>query len=335
MDGSEVSIVSIANTMLIDAILGSNSVDEASLAIRLGADVNSLNPVDIIHNGVKRTVGVTPLMGSVTRSGRDPRIVELLLENGADPTYHKATSRTGVIHLAAYSCTPEIINALVRSKLVDVNLPDNDETTPLVYAIKARKPQNMRALLDAGADVNYGGPEGILPVIEATKGNDDHALSILFEYGVNVNVRDSELASPLHYAAMLNNTGIARMLIRKGADLDAMDGNAQTPLLRACFDGNADVAKVLADAGADVNAKDVAGMTPLMLAVKSGDAELAAYLISKSADVRAVDAQGYDALTYAYAKRDNGPLVKLLRDGNEAALQLRRDGISTERRKVK
>lgn len=315
MSKVEGSIASSVNTMLVDAIIRSNSVEEANVAIRLGADVNALSPVEVVNNGVLRRVNITPLMASLAIQNVDYEIVHLLIENGADPAFNVERDHYGTIHHAAAKASTKVLSFLATCPAVDVNVPDRDGLTPLVYAIIAGNTPNMRTLLDAGAKVDYAGPESIIPVVEAVKRGNDAALSVLFEYGAEVNVKDSESASPLHYAAMLGNVTITKMLIRKKADLEVRDGNMQTPLLRACMDGKSDIAKELVSAGADINVSDASGMTPLMFAVKASNTELAKYLIEKSVNLRSVDAKGFDALTYAYA-RGNKDLIELLRDGS-------------------
>ena len=57
------------------------------------------------------------------------------------------------LHQAANLGTPENIMALLKAG-ADVNALNKDGSTPLHYAVTAERPENTHALLQAGADVN-------------------------------------------------------------------------------------------------------------------------------------------------------------------------------------
>lgn len=110
---------------------------------------------------------------------------------------------------------------------------------------------------------------------EAVAKGDADMVRALIEAGANVNAKDDYGYTPLHRAAGRSRVYIAGMLIEAGADVNASDIFGMTPLHEAAINGDAgDVASVLIEAGADVNAKDDYGKTPLHMAAERGHADM-------------------------------------------------------------
>src|SRR5260221_283271 len=104
-------------------------------------------------------------------------------------------------------------------KTSDVNLKDQKETTPLMYAAAFGSVDAMKILLDAGADANA-----------------KNALSV----------------SPLLWCA--GDLEKVLLLVSKGADVNARSKQGQTPLLIApSHDGASEIVKLLLDKGGEVS----------------------------------------------------------------------------------
>ena len=154
-------------------------------------------------------------------------VVAALLESGVELDIFEAaaTGRT----------------ARLRDLIADdpslANIYSPDGFTPLGFAVFFSQPEIVKALLDAGADIN-------LPSRESMK------------------------VTPLASAAAAKQTEIARVLITNGANVNARAAGGHVPLHEASANGNVELVKLLIDSGADVNAKTDDGKTPLDFAIE-------------------------------------------------------------------
>lgn len=84
----------------------------------------------------------------------------------------------------------------------------------------------------------------------------------LLELGADVNARNSYMATPLHIAVVNKDLKSIKSLIKVGADVNAKESDGNTPLIDAALVGSSiAIFKVLIEAGADVNAKSADGKT--------------------------------------------------------------------------
>ncbi|HBL98295.1 TPA: hypothetical protein DDZ86_01480 [Candidatus Dependentiae bacterium] len=91
----------------------------------------------------------------------------------------------------------------------------------------------------------------------------------LLDKGANVNAKDLDDWTPLIKVCFQNNFEVAKLLIEKGANVNAKNLNNQTPLLEACFHYNFKLVKLLIENSANVNAKNNQNKTPLDIAIKT------------------------------------------------------------------
>ena len=115
------------------------------------------------------------------------------------------------------------------------------------------------------------------------EGNLEEVKSLL-DRGANVNAEGVYKWTPLHRAALNGHTEVARLLIDRGANVNAENGAKQPPLHKAALNGHREVAKLLIDRGARVDAEDVDKDTPLHWATSRGHIEVARLLILHGAD---------------------------------------------------
>ena len=169
--------------------------------------------------------GVSVIMKATYYGKKD--VVAALLESGVELDIFEAaaTGRT----------------ARLRDLIADdpslANIYSPDGFTPLGFAVFFSQPEIVKALLDAGADVN-------LPSRETMK------------------------VTPLASAAAAKQTEIARVLIANGANVNARAASGHIPLHEASANGNVELVKLLIDSGADVNARTEDGKTPLDFAIE-------------------------------------------------------------------
>jgi ankyrin repeat protein len=114
--------------------------------------------------------------------------------------------------------------------------------SPLIQAARTGSLDQIKLLLDSGADVNLPGPTG-----------------------------DGWNATPLQHAILARQSGAVRLLLDRGADPNRVAGpNSPAPLLLAAGDTDPTFVKLLLAHGANPAVEGEGGVTPLSRAVSAG-----------------------------------------------------------------
>uniref|UniRef100_A0A0G4H0T9 Uncharacterized protein n=1 Tax=Chromera velia CCMP2878 TaxID=1169474 RepID=A0A0G4H0T9_9ALVE len=284
---------------------GSEELDDLSLLLKLGADVNSL----------ALGSGKTPLMEAVY-AGSLPA-VEMLMEGGAsvetkgnEADFEDFTA----LHRACFEGHPEIIRFLI-SKGADVNAKDKVGRTPLSCAAYRGPLQIFEFLLSKGADLEKSVFDGVTALHQAAAGDQKEIAEKLLDSGLDVNVRSRRGEPPLLWTAFCDSNGlnvrdsdaVAELLIARGADVRARDDRGETILHRGATLNSLKVLNRALDAGAEVDARMNGEKTPLMstagaIGLRVLDSDSAAeLLIARGADVNARDETGHTVVHGAAA----------------------------------
>jgi ankyrin repeat protein len=120
--------------------------------------------------------------------------------------------------------------------------------------------EKVRALLDAGADIEAPSDGGYTPLHFAVRHGNTGAMKVLLDAGADINTKGSCGRSPLHLAASGDKAGVVRALLDAGADAEASSDGGYTPLHLAASDDKAEVVRALLDAGVDIGASDDIGL---------------------------------------------------------------------------
>ena len=110
---------------------------------------------------------------------------------------------------------------------------------------------DVRACLQAGADLEARGEYGSTPLHRAAIGGHVDAITALLEAGADPKARTEGGSTPLHWAAIGGHADAITALLEAGADLEARSEGGTTPLHWVAWDGSADAITALLEAGAD------------------------------------------------------------------------------------
>ena len=175
----------------------------------------------------------------------------------------------------------------------------------LVDAARGRDASGVRALLDAGADVNVRQPDGATALHWAAHWDDAEMARLLVRAGADVDAAGAYGVTPLSLAAANASAALVEFLLEAGADPNAVRDSGETPLMRAASTGSVAAVEVLLAAGADADAADPAGgQTPLMLAASGRHPDVVAALVARGADVEARSRLGSTPLLFAAREGD-------------------------------
>ena len=127
--------------------------------------------------------------------------------------------------------------------------PEGDEA-PLHLALRLRKVEHFRRLLQSDPDINIRNTSGRTPLLSAIweyRGDDGlpDIVRALLAAGADPGVGDNRQRFPLHDAARNGQDQVVRLLLEAGDDPGRVDGNGKTPLEIARDNNQNDAARAL------------------------------------------------------------------------------------------
>lgn len=283
--GADVNTQDNKGETLLNAAIKEGIYDIVQLLISKGARL------DVMDSEME-----TPLHVAVDFNHGSLKMVEMLIENGADvniagkygirPLHLAPTKQMAKLLLAKgapidakdnYGCTP--LHGSARCSEMEmvqfflaagskVDTLDGFEKTPLHYAAgswnKEHQTETVAFLLAEGAKLNPVDHIGKTPLHEAAAGGTKETVELLIAKGAEIQVKDFGGKIPLHHAAYEGGQErVIEVLLAKGAKVDAKDNSGDTPLHLAAERGYIETVKVLIEHGSDVNARNKEGLTPL------------------------------------------------------------------------
>ena len=198
----------------------------------------------------------------------------------------------------------------------DVNAPRADGVTALLWAAHWNDIGTVEFLLDAGADPNAADDHGVTPLMRASENASVAVARALLAAGANPSTAQTSGLTALMIAAGTGNRDVVRALLTHGAEVNAVTRNSGvTALMWAVEAPHPDIVHVLLESAADVSVSSKKGFTPLLLAARNGDIELAQLLIAAGADVNQPGSDGTHALPLAIISGQDAFALFLLEQG--------------------
>lgn len=224
---------------LIQAVSG--KFEEVKVLIKSGADVNGM-----------------PLIRAI--QCEEPEIVKLLLKAGAKVNLHY--NRTTPLITAITVSNPEIVRILLQAG-AHVDQVDAEARLPLHVAMEEQRRVDIpQAVKDEIVNLlKAAGAHDYLHValIQAADGYPEDVRELI-EAGADVN------GMPLIMAIQCEELEIVKLLLEAGSKINLIC-RGTTPLIHAIKSSCLDIMVVLINAGADVNFPDYQGELPLQAAM--------------------------------------------------------------------
>lgn len=209
-----------------------------------------------------------------------------------------------------------LLNTISRMLIdgVDVNAVYPKYGTALQAACRINSAGQLaviRALKQAGADINHGGGAHGCPLHSALYFQNFVAAKELLRLGADPNAAHELHGLPIHHVFWRGRVdeGLVAELVRAGADLDALDANGDSALHLVSYQTShyrttaylAFDVQTLVRHGADVNASDHLGYTALHQECQGYHPYTVETLIKAGADVSALNHEGETPLHVACA----------------------------------
>nr|CAD7447762.1 unnamed protein product [Timema bartmani] len=234
------------------------------------------SPERSILNAPDENTGISPLQLAVKNGTL--RTVQQILAAGASLEHLDYEANT-VFHYAA-ATSKEIIQALSALSTKCLNLRNFKGYTPLHVACLADKPDCVKALLRAGADVNIAATEATSSPNNSPPG---YVIDFLQDHPNKLYAQDMKFGgTPLHWSC---SREVINTLVDMGCDIDSLNFDKRTALHVMVLRHRLDCVVALLSRGARADLGDKEGNTPLHLAAREGNTAVVQALIVFGADL--------------------------------------------------
>ena len=156
-------------------------------------------------------------------------------------------------------CSPRTIGGSFTSALAAIVLAAACQTASasgtVAGAARDADIDAVRNLIAAGSDVNAPEADGTSALLWAAYQSAPDLVSILLKAGADPNAANSFGVTPLLQASRYGDAAVIGLLLKGGADLAAATRDGETPLMAAARAGSVDSVKLLLEHGADPNAR--------------------------------------------------------------------------------
>lgn len=193
------------------------------------------------------------------------RIVKTFLRAGADPNEQTRAGRDAPLH---YANTPKVVQVLLDHG-ADVSLQGDQGRTPVIG--KTNK-EALRLILEHNGDPNSESWTRVTPLHEACQMGCLPVVRLLLERGANPDALDNLQRGPFHYACRWGDIMEMVVLLKQyGASPTWRDIRGRTPLHEACIGNHIEVSQWLVGLGCHPNDRDLNGQTALHFTTQCDD----------------------------------------------------------------
>ncbi len=223
--------------------------------------------------------------------------VQILQEFGAQPSI-LGPDRNLPLHYAAWDGHVKIVELL----LSDANMNARGYSGRTILFIGALRGHEsiVRLLLDRNAMLELGDDNQSTPLMIAMKMNHKQIALLLISEGADVRTVDGEHQTLLHRAARNGDYDLVKLLLDRGCDIHAVSNFGDTPFLEAVFSNNLKVIDLFSEHGVDGNRdQNKLGTTSVHAAVQEGNLQMLVKLLNAGANPDSVDQLGRSVLLIA------------------------------------
>ena len=217
----------------------------------------------------------------------------------------------------------------LTSTLLDINLRNSRDETPLALALAKGFTLLGQQMIQSGADVNVVDASGLSLLLQAVVSSNQPSTSFLLQHGADITARSPQGETALELAVKEGGVGVAEALCQAGADTGA-SSTGEPPIWMALEKGAEDLASVLVRHGADSDGwgpgPEGCEQTLLHRAIDENREEVAIFLIRAGCDLntprRGGEEDGEGPLQLATQWGQEGVVTALIEHGADLNRQL-------------
>lgn len=161
-----------------------------------------------------------------------------------------------IVKIAINKNNLKIFECLIENNININNKKDRYNNSPLHLAVKEKKLDCVKYLLENGANINDKNKDGQTPLFIAYDNNDKDTLHTLIRYNANINDTNNDGETLLFLAVKDNDIELVKFLINSDADLNVKDKDGSTPLMIASHERYFQVVRWLVKGGANINERN-------------------------------------------------------------------------------
>ena len=176
-----------------------------------------------------------------------------------------------------------VLNDLAHNQKCEEAMPQPSDAA-LLDAVREGDADEVRALLEAGADANLRDAEGWTVLMLVTVKGHLEAARELLNAGADVDTKNEKGWTALRFAVSMDDTEALRLLLDAGANVNEPDAEGDTALMQATREKSTESLDLLLAYGADVNVRNSSGETALEIAARYGYHEVILKLKEAGAD---------------------------------------------------
>jgi ankyrin repeat protein len=236
---------------------------------------------------------------------RDVNRVRAILKEHPE-VVNKSVSGVTPIWRAAESRSLDLVKAVVDAG-ADVNVYNEEKQTPLWAAVSADSLETVQYLISRGADPRLPQTEWKMTVLWPAESREIAAL--LMAAGLDPKYRDTTGDTAMHQACRHAVRDVVELYLDRGFPIENRDGYNMTPLHSAastCWKDARPTVTLLLERGADIKARGYQGHTVLHECALFNLTDMAIFLVRRGADVDLKDDEGRTPKqTAEWAGKDN------------------------------
>lgn len=201
----------------------------------------------------------------------------------------------------------EALFQALKKKPFNPNILDRENNLSLLMlACRQKHAEAVKALIGAGANVNFISPDSRSVLHKAVDADNGDIIRALLKAGANPMARASNKATALHDAVWSNRLESIKALLPayKEQNFSPPGGYNGTPVNLAIDRGHPQAVKLFIDAGIDLN-DNKNGEPPLIHAAATGKRPMVELLLNAGADKNARDCNGKTARDVATGEAGN------------------------------